>query len=132
MPSHMPSGLTWLHAPSQLPKQMPSQLAPAEMSQGPTHVPSQGQPFVQSMPTGPVLPPSAVPLAVPEAVLDALLVLLAPGPLLPPDPSLAESVAAIVAEPESLESSFVSSPHATASSTATSRGRVGSRGRISG
>lgn len=110
MPSHVPlqvpSGVVIPQTPLQLPMQMPSQAPPGDKSHGPTQVPGQGQPFEQSMPTGPVLLPSAVPAAV-----DALLVLLAPGPPLVPVP-----VSMTVVEPASAESSFASSPQATASS----------------
>ena len=97
-------------SPWQLPTQMPSHAAAASSSHAPTQEPMQSvQPIEQSLPAGPVLPPSAVP---PVDELEGVLVLLAPGPSLVP--SLAPDSVAGVVDASELESSLASSPQAAA------------------
>lgn len=124
VPLQSPSGVTTSHAPSHCPMQTPPQDALAPSSHDPTQLPSQKHPcIVQSIPAGPVLPPSAVPS--PVDAFDALLVLLAPGPSLVPGPVEASL------DPSELESSVSSSPHAATSSKPVSASTVdGARRRI--
>jgi len=118
VPLHMPSGVTAPQVPLQLPTQVPSHTVAVTSSHAPTQEPVQSlQPIEQSLPTGPVLLPSAVPLV---DALEALLVLLAPGPSVVS--SLVPGSVEAAVEASELESSLASSLQAAVSNEPTSTG----------